>query len=97
MKSALEGLKGVTKVEMDLKQDLFRVTLAESNAPTKDDLFKTIQNLTYTPTLESGATFAAAPKGILQEGSIPPLIQKALDQAKAKSKQFILVKGTGDN
>ena len=82
---------------MDLKQDLFRVTLSNANAPTKEDLFKAIQDLTYTPTLESGATFAAAPKGILLEGSIPPLIQKALDQAEAGSKQFILVKGTGDN
>ena len=82
---------------MDLQQDLFRVTLAETNAPTKDDLFKAIQDLAYTPTLKSGVTFAATPKGILPGGSIPPLIQKALDQAKAESKQFVLVKGTGDN
>ena len=97
MKSALEGLNGVTKVEMDLSQDLFRVTLADKNGPSKDDLFKAIRDLSYTPTLDNDATFAVAPKvGPLGEG-IPPLIQKALDQAKSESKQFVLVKGTGDN
>ena len=82
---------------MDLGQDLFRITLANTNTPTKENLFKVIQDLTYTPTLENSATFAATPKVSPPGGIIPPLIQKALDQAKAESKQFVLVKGTGDN
>ena len=97
MKSALEGLNGVTKVEMDLRQDLFRVTLADTNAPTKDDLFKAMLDLTYTPTLENGSTFAAAPEVSPPAEGIPPLIQKALNQAKTESKRFVLVEGTGDN
>jgi hypothetical protein len=31
VKKALEGLKGVTKVEMDVVHDLFRVTIAEKD------------------------------------------------------------------
>ena len=82
---------------MDLRQDLFRVTLADTTGPTKEDMFKVIRDLTYTPTLENGATFATTPKVSPLESGFPPLIQKALDQAKAESKQFVLVKGTGDN
>ena len=82
---------------MDLQQDLFRITLADENAPTKGDLFKTIRDLTYTPTLEIGTTFSVAPKGILLKGNIPPVIQKALEQARTESKRFVLLKGTGDN
>ena len=78
-------------------RSLIALCQSARDAPTKDDLFKTIQDLAYIPTLKSGIPFAVAPKGILSGGSIPPLIQKALDQAKAESKQFILVKGTGDN
>ena len=97
MKSALEGLKGVTKVEMDVKHDLFRVSLTGTDVPTKDDLFKAIRDLTYTPSLADGSTFVVASKATASGGGIPPLIQKALDQAKAESKQFLLVEGTGDN
>ena len=82
---------------MDLGQDLFRVTLADTKALTKENLFEAIRDLTYTPTLENRSTFAESPKVSLSGGGIPPLIQKALDQAKAESKQFVLVKGTGDN
>ena len=97
MKSALEGLKGVTKVEMDLKQDLFRVTATGSETPTKEGLFKAIQELGYTPSLVAGAKFAAVTKADPTRGGMPALIQNALDQARKESKQFVLVKGTGDN
>ena len=82
---------------MDLGQDLFRVTLADTNAPLKEDLFEAIRKLSYTPTLEKDVTFATGSKSSPLGGGVPPIIQSALDQAKVESKQFVLVKGTGDN
>ncbi len=98
MKSALEGLKGVTKVGMDLKQDLFRVTLAETDPPTKEDLFKAIRELSYTPSLADASTFGSAAEPVHPAAAeVPHLIQKALDRAKAESKKFVLVDCMGDN
>ena len=97
MKSALEGLEGVTKVEVDLKEDLFRVTLVDSDGPNREVLFKTIRDLSYTPSLADGATFTATPKAGFVKAGMPPLIQKALDEAQAQSKRFVIVNGTGDN
>ncbi len=97
MKSALEGLKGVTKVEMDLAQDLFRVSRIDTDGPDKEVLFKAIRDLSYTPSLADGATFTATPKAGSVKAGMPPLIQKALDEAQAQSKRFVIVKGTGDN
>ena len=98
MKKALEGLKGVTKVEIDLKQDLFQVTLAETGPPTKEDLFKAIRELGYTPSLADVSAFGTAAEPVHPAATeMPPLIQKALDQAKAESKKFVLVDCMGDN
>ena len=82
---------------MDLGQDLFRVTTAGSDTPTKEGLFKAIQELGYTPSLVARAKFAAVMKADPTKGGTPALIQNALDQARAESKRFVLVKGTGDN
>ena len=83
---------------MDLKQDLFRVTLVETDPPTKADLFKTIRELSYTPSLADVSSFGTALEPVHPEArEIPPLIQKALDRAKAESKKFVLVDCMGDN
>ena len=82
---------------MDVKQDLFQVTLEDTGAPTKELLFKAIEDLSYTSSLADGATFSGAPKAGSANSDTPAIIQKALDEARAKSKKFVIVKGTGDN
>ena len=97
MKRALEGLKGVTKVEMDLKQDLFRVTLNEKNPPSKEDLFKVIRELTYTPSLADASTFGTAVEPVHPAAvGIPSLIHEALERARKESRKFVLVDCMGD-
>lgn len=97
MKKALEGLKGVAKVEMDLAHDLFRVTLSEGGGPSEEALFKAVQELNYTPSLAPQELFQAAPPPVHLTGNRPEIVERALAKAKTESKKFVLVDCMGDN
>lgn len=97
MKKALEGLKGVTKVEMDVEHDLFRLTLAEKEAPTQEALYTVIKDLGYTPSAETPKSFRTTAKHLHPTGEAPEVVRKALDRAKSEGKKFVLVDCMGDN
>jgi hypothetical protein len=82
---------------MDLERDLFRVTLAERDAPTQEALFNAIRDLTYTPSVASAGTFKPADEPTDPMGAMPELVRDAIARAKAESKRFILVDCMGDN
>lgn len=96
MKKALEGLKGVTKVEMDVEHDLFRVTLAEKDPPIRDALHSVIKELGYTPSAAATESFRVAPKLLESTGEAPETVRQALVRAKAE-KKLVLVDLMGDN
>lgn len=96
MKKALEGLEGVTKVELDLEHDLFRVSLSEKNPPTQDAVFAVIKDLNYTPSAASAASFSIAPTAPASTGEAPAAVREALAKAKAE-KKIVLVDLMGDN
>ena len=57
-----------------------------------------IGSFRYFPkVLENGQESPSVSNATSSGGEIPPLIQKALDQARGESKNFVLVQGTGDN
>jgi len=93
---ALEGLSGVTKVEMDLERDLFRVTLAVRNAPTEAALLEVIRKLNYTPNIVPPTEFGEGRKPVHAMGEPPELVRRALDRAKTEKKRFVLVDCMGD-
>ena len=96
MKKALEGLKGVTKVEMDVEHDLFRVTLAEKDAPTRDALFAVVKGLGYDPSSAPAEGFRVAATPLSSTGEAPEAVRKALGRAKTE-KKLVLVDLMGDN
>lgn len=97
MKKALEGLKGVAKVEMDLAHDLFRVTQSEGGGMSTVVLFKAVQELNYTPSLAPPEHFQVAPPPVHLSGKRPEIVERALAKAKTESKKFVLVDCMGDN
>lgn len=96
MKKALVGLKGVMKVEMDVEHDLFRVTIAEKDAPTRDALFAVIKGLGYDPAAAPADGFRVAATPLTSTGEAPEAMRKALARAKAE-KKLVLVDLMGDN
>ena len=96
MKKALEGLKGVTKVEMDVEHDLFRVTLVAKDAPTQEGVFAIIKDLNYTPTASSTESFQVPVAPLLSKNEAPEAVRLALGRAKV-AKKLVLVDLMGDN
>ena len=96
MKKALEGLKGVTKVEMDVEHDLFRVTIVEKDSPTQEAVFAVIKDLNYTPVAAPAESFRIAAPPLQSTGEAPEAVRKALGRAKAE-KKLVLVDLMGDN
>ncbi len=96
MKKALEGLKGVTKVEMDVEHDLFRVSIAKKDSPTQEAVFAVIKDLNYIPSVAPAESFRIAATPPQSAGEAPEAVRKALGRAKAK-KKLVLVDLMGDN
>lgn len=96
MKKALEGLKGVTKVEMDVEHDLFRVSISEQNSTTQQAVFAVIKDLGYDPSAAPVESFRATQTTPRPIGEAPEIVRQALDKAKVE-KKFVLVYCMGDN
>jgi copper chaperone CopZ len=96
VKKALEGLKGVSKVEVDLAHDLFRVTLAEKDGPTQEALFAVVKDLAFTPSAAPAESFRVAATPLSSTGEAPEAVRKALGRAKAE-KKLVLVDLMGDH
>jgi hypothetical protein len=97
VKKALEGLKGVTQVEMDLSHDLFRVSLAEGAALPQEVLLGAIRELGYAPSPGDASAFRSTPEPVHSARDVADLVRKALDRAKTEGKKFVLVDCMGDN
>ncbi|MBI4564758.1 MAG: hypothetical protein HY716_08730 [Planctomycetes bacterium] len=91
------GLPGVTKVEMDLERDLFRVSRGGENAASEDRIFAAIRELSYTPSRADPSTFQARPEFHRPVGQPPEIMWSAVEKARRESKRFIIVECTGDN
>jgi hypothetical protein len=95
VKKALEGLKGVAKVETDVEHELFRVTLADQGAPAQEALLAVIKELSYTPSAVPAASFRVATMPLPSTGEPPEALRGALARAKAE-KKLLLVDLVGD-
>ena len=96
MKKALEGLSGVTKVEMDLVHDLFRVTRS-SDVPTPAAILDAVRLLNYEPRVATAGEFHVHDEPLHPVGAPAEVIRAALAKAKAAGKRFVLVDCMGDN
>ncbi|MBI2899810.1 MAG: hypothetical protein HYY17_06470 [Planctomycetes bacterium] len=92
MKKALEGLRGVAKVEMDLDRDLFRVT----GDVTRESVFAVIRALGYMPRAADPADFREMSGPTHPMGDAPELVRKACERARAE-KKLVLVDCMGDD
>jgi hypothetical protein len=81
---------------MDPERDLFRVTLAERDAPADAALLDVIRKLNYTPRVVSAEEFRAGREPVRAMGEPPELVRRALERAKVEKKRFVLVDCMGD-
>ncbi len=96
MKRALEGLRGATKVEIDLARDLFRVTLSPKDSATDDEILEAVRALNYDPSRTDPARFRVEAAPIHPVGEAPDLVRKAIERARAEGKRFVIVDCTGE-
>lgn len=95
MKEALEGLRGIERVESDLDRDLFRLTYRPGQKPDEQTVLDAVKGLNYRPFIVRGENFGARTESARGAISIPPTIQRLLDKAKAENK-LLIVKLTAD-
>jgi hypothetical protein len=82
---------------MDVEHDLFRITVAEKDAPTVDALFAVIRDLNYTPSMAAADGFRPGARQSHPAGDAPDVVKQALAKAKLEGKRFVLVDCMGDN
>lgn len=97
MKKALEGLPGVAKVEMDVERDLFRITLADKDAPPVKALLSVVRDLGYMPRRVAPDKFQPGAASPYPQGDPPEIVKAALARAKSEGKKFVLAACMGDN
>ncbi len=81
---------------MDLERDLFRITLAERDAPAEAALLEVVRKLNYRPSIVPAVEFREAREPVHAMGEPPELVRRALERAKAEKKRFVLVECMGD-
>ncbi|MBI2932792.1 MAG: hypothetical protein HYY16_14185 [Planctomycetes bacterium] len=81
---------------MDLERDLFRVTLAQRDAPPEAALIDVVRKLNYTPSVVDAASFREGRDPVHAMGKAPDLVRSALERAKGEKRRFVLVDCMGD-